>query len=313
MIEVNIQPASSWPELVEIVTTVYDEARPTRLGTEKFQLDGTHTGTGGGNHMTLGGPTPADSPLLRRPDLLRSLITYWQHHPSLSYLFSGRFIGPTSQAPRVDEARDDSLYELEIAFAELDRPERIGRALARRPPAAPSARRRDRQHPPGRVLHRQAVQPRQRAGPPRPGRAAGLRDAAPPADGPGAGPAGPGPGGPLLAQPYSGELVRWGSELHDRFLLPWYVAADIADVVDDLAGPRAALRTTWLAPFLEFRFPRLGSVQVARHHHRAADGHRAVARPRRGGRPDQHRALRRLVGRAASRSWCRASPTAATS
>jgi len=97
VIEVNLHPSASWDELVKNTTTLYEEARLSRLGTEKFMLDGRHTGTGGGNHILVGGACPADSPLLRNPALLRSLIGYWHNHPGLSYLFSGIFVAPPAR------------------------------------------------------------------------------------------------------------------------------------------------------------------------------------------------------------------------
>jgi uncharacterized protein (DUF2126 family)/transglutaminase-like putative cysteine protease len=261
VIETNIHPAKSWAEIVERSEQLYGVAREVGLATEKFMLDGRHVGTGGGNHVVMGGATPADSPFLRRPDLLKSMLGFWHNHPSLSFLFSGLFIGPSSQHPRIDEAREDSLNELEIAFQQVSRdshtpPWMVDRLFRNILTDMTGNGHRtefciDKMYDPGSASGRRGlVEFRAFEMPPHTEMSAVqtllMRSAV----------------AAFWEKPYERRLIRWGTRLHDEFLLPHYAEADFYDALQELEAFGFPLEKEWFAPHLEFRFPQIGEISV---------------------------------------------------
>ena len=262
VLEVNLPPTSDWDELEALNEILFEEALANRLIAGKFAYDGSHLSTGGGSHIVIGGASVLDSPLLRRPDLLRSMVAFWQNHPSLSYLFSGMYVGPTSQYPRVDEARVDALYELEVAFSQLpaqgtDCPPYILDGLFRNllvDVTGNSHRAEfciDKLFPPeGMGLRLGLLELRAFEMAPhfRMGLIQMLLIRA------------------LVAvfwrEPYNGQLIRWDTALHDRFMLPHFVQRDFSEVLSFLQRSGFAFEESWFAAHKEFRFPKIGSISA---------------------------------------------------
>ena len=261
VLRLQLPETASWSEQVALLELAYEEAARLGLAAQRLLADGTRQPPGGGSAVILAGTTAADSPFLQRPHLLRSLIVYWQRHPSLSYFFATRMVGDGGRAPRPDEGRAETSYELGIALERIAPdarlppwfPDRILRHLLA-DPAGDMRRaewRVDELYDPARASRRlgrvtlRAFETAAHA------QLAALQSLLVMA---------------LVARfvrvPDGRELVPWGAALHGRFLLPQPLWQDLDEVLRELAAVDLPLPLEWFAPFLELHFPVLGTVQI---------------------------------------------------
>ena len=118
VLEINIPACETWHDYHRWLVTLEKACADCGLRSWKELEAGRPGGTGGGNHLLFGGPTLDENPFFSRPSWVASLIRYFQAHPCLAYLFTGQYVGASSQAPRPDESARD-LYDLDLAYQYL--------------------------------------------------------------------------------------------------------------------------------------------------------------------------------------------------
>lgn len=262
VLEINVSPCATWADYDRQLGQLFAAAAACGLCARKLQFNGRETGTGGGAHLVFGGPAGLLSPFFAFPSLLPSVVRYWQHHPALSYAFTGAYMGPSSQAPRIDESTFEALYELEIACAGA---ESLG---SPRNLALFDLLFRDLLMDRSGNTHRAEISVDKLWNPWTPNGRLGLVEFR-------AFETHPAPAvqsvtallarailARLAAAPFREPFVRWAGELHDRFFLPAFVWEDLAGICDDLKKHGIAFDPAWLRAPWEFRFPILGQFAL---------------------------------------------------